>query len=74
MITEINNWTNILARGCDKSVDGWSETKDMAHWTNLLTLDVLGELCFGENFHASDRGDHRVINLVMKSAILAQKV
>ncbi|MCJ1309092.1 hypothetical protein MMC25_002747 [Agyrium rufum] len=29
---------------------GWSKAKNMAKWTNYLSYDVLGELCYGKSF------------------------
>lgn len=74
MLKSMRNWTAALAKGCDKSTDGWSETKDMGHWTNLMTLDIFGELCFGKDFEATDLGDHNIIHFIIKGSILSQGV
>ncbi|KAF2843450.1 cytochrome P450 [Patellaria atrata CBS 101060] len=29
---------------------GWSEAKDVATWTNYMSFDILGDLCFGKPF------------------------
>jgi cytochrome P450 len=31
---------------------------DMTKWYNCLTFDVIGDLCFGESFHALDSGEY----------------
>lgn len=56
------------------SKDGWSEAKDMGHWMSLLTLDILGELCFGESFGAMEAGDHDVVRLLLLTGRLLQSV
>ena len=30
---------------------GWSSARNMSDWTNYLTFDVLGSLCFNESFN-----------------------
>lgn len=51
----------------DKAAGGWSRERDMAVWSNLLTLDVLGELCFGESFGAMKAGQTYIAELVLGS-------
>ena len=31
---------------------------DMARWYNFTTFDIIGDLCFGESFHALDTGNY----------------
>ncbi|KAL2266815.1 hypothetical protein VTJ83DRAFT_6167 [Remersonia thermophila] len=38
---------------------GWSSAKNMSDWLNWLTMDILGDLCFGKAFHMLDRPDNR---------------
>lgn len=45
MIQNIELWCTLLTEG-----EGWSEVKDMSRWSNYLTFDILGELCFGKSF------------------------
>jgi cytochrome P450 len=52
----------------------WSEKKDMGRWSNLLTLDVLGELCFGETFGGIEGGDNTVLHFVILSSKILQMV
>ena len=43
---------------CDAMVDGqhtkatveWSSPKNMAKWTDYLTFDIMGSVCFSHNF------------------------
>ncbi|KAL2130086.1 hypothetical protein VTI74DRAFT_6924 [Chaetomium olivicolor] len=44
---------------------GWSSPKNMSDWFNYLTMDILGDLCFGKAFHMLDGPDNRyAIDLV----------
>ncbi|KAK5050762.1 hypothetical protein LTR84_003321 [Exophiala bonariae] len=51
----------------DKATGGWSRERDIAVWSNLLTLDVLGELCFGASFGAMKAGRTYIADLVLGS-------
>ena len=44
----------------------------MSEWSNNLTLDVLGELCFGKTFGAIEAGSHMVAELLLTSSWLNQ--
>lgn len=50
MIETIDTWLVALSQGSNDGQKGWSEPKDMAAWSNYLTFDVLGDLCFGKSF------------------------
>ncbi|KAI5460553.1 cytochrome P450 [Mariannaea sp. PMI_226] len=60
MLANIRTFCDLLAQG-DQIPDrkGWSFPKDMARWCDYLTLDVLGELCFGKSFHLLEQDDDR---------------
>lgn len=47
----------------------WSRPKDMGVWSSNLTLDALGELCFGKSFQAIEKGSHWASQLLMGSTI-----
>ena len=43
----------------------WSPPRNLAHWTNYLSYDVLGELCYGTSFHTLSSPTNRfAIDLV----------
>ena len=43
----------------------WSPPRNLAHWTNYLSYDVLGELCYGTSFHTLSSPQNRfAIDLV----------
>lgn len=52
--------------------DEWSKPRDMSHWANSLTIDVLGELCFGKTFGALEAGGHMAAQLLLSSTRLYQ--
>lgn len=47
--------------------DEWSKQQDVAKWSNNLTLDVLGELCFGKSFEAMEAGGSMVSELLISA-------
>ena len=40
---------------------GWSAPKNMGDWTNYLSFDVLGDLCFGKPFGVMERDENRFL-------------
>lgn len=50
MVKTIDIWIETLGQGAKPNSGGWSSPRDMAHWANYLTFDVLGDLCFGKSF------------------------
>lgn len=54
--------------------DNWSKPRDISVWANNLTLDVLGELCFGKSFEALEAGAHMTAELLITSSKINQLV
>lgn len=47
----------------------WSKPQNMADWSNYLTFDVMGDLCFGKAFEMLEREENRhVIDLIGNAA------
>lgn len=67
MIENIDKW--LMALGDDASIEkkGWTRPKNMSTWSNYLTFDVLGQLCFGESFEMITSDKHRNFPQVMLS-------
>ncbi|KAI0180776.1 cytochrome P450-like protein [Hypoxylon sp. FL1284] len=40
-------------------IGGWSSPKNMAKWSNFLTFDILGDICFSNSFQTLDTPDNR---------------
>lgn len=60
MVHEIDQWLQVL--GDNTGFDGWTkQPKNMAEWCSYLTLDVLGQLCFGASFGMVKEGSMRDI-------------
>ncbi|KIX07113.1 uncharacterized protein Z518_05090 [Rhinocladiella mackenziei CBS 650.93] len=69
VLENIRIWCNQLAEskdGAEKS--GWGKERDMSLWSTLLTVDVLGELCFGASFGAMKAGYSYIMELLLSSA------
>lgn len=48
---------------------GWTTAKCMSDWLSWLSMDILGDLCFGKAFHMLERPDNRfAIDLVSTAA------
>ncbi|EXJ75692.1 uncharacterized protein A1O5_00199 [Cladophialophora psammophila CBS 110553] len=78
MLERIRDWCAHLAQGTEnreKSAGtAWGKERDMGLWSTLLTVDVLGELCFGASFGAMKAGSCYIINLLLASARFQQQV
>ncbi|KAF3763170.1 cytochrome P450 [Cryphonectria parasitica EP155] len=48
---------------------GWTSPKCMSDWFSWLSMDILGDLCFGKAFHMLEKEDNRfAIDLVSTAA------
>lgn len=67
VIGTIREWINTIAQLQDSPADskGWSVPRNMGVWSSNLTLDVLGELCFGKSFGAIKNGSHWASELLL---------
>lgn len=78
VIDRVNAFCGIMGTSKDTSSieisekDRWSKPGDMSDWANNLTIDILGELCFGKTFGALEAGGHMVADLLLSSARLYQ--
>ncbi|KAH6686636.1 cytochrome P450 [Plectosphaerella plurivora] len=45
----LDRWCGLLQDEIDKNGE-WSESLNMADWSNHLIFDILGDLCFGKSF------------------------
>lgn len=50
-----------LAEGQYESAEGWTKPKNMAHWCDYLTFDIMGEFGFGQAFDMLEKEDNRFI-------------
>lgn len=48
--TFVQNLGSSLKQGSNESTEDNGVTRNMAHWSNWLTFDVIGDLCFGKTF------------------------
>lgn len=78
ILERIREWCSRLAQTDDENntdeKSSWSKGRDMGHWSTLLTVDVLGELCFGSSFGAMKDGTCYIMNLLLTSAAFQQAV
>jgi cytochrome P450 len=73
IIDRIKAWCGVMAESASTTdvkaeKKGWGQARDMSVWANNLTLDVLGELCFGKTFGAIEAGTHMAGELLLSSA------
>ena len=53
----------------DKKDDLWSTPKNMAKWSNYMSYDILGDICYGKSFGTLEKEDNRfAIDLVGTSS------
>ncbi|KIX95989.1 uncharacterized protein Z520_08244 [Fonsecaea multimorphosa CBS 102226] len=81
MLERIRDWCAYLGQGGDdddkpaeKPAGTWGKELDMGQWSTLLTIDVLGELCFGASFNAMKTGACYIMDLLLSSARFQQQV
>ncbi|OQV10101.1 hypothetical protein CLAIMM_14146 isoform 1, partial [Cladophialophora immunda] len=87
MLERIRDWCAYLGQGSsDTNGDAekpaaatgaaatWGKERDMGQWSTLLTIDVLGELCFGASFNAMKNGACYIMDLLLASARFQQQV
>ncbi|EXJ79115.1 hypothetical protein A1O3_08616 [Capronia epimyces CBS 606.96] len=80
VVDRIRDWCNYIAEAPEQNqtkidgekdeLSGWSKARDMGIWSTLLTVDVLGELCFGSSFDAMKNGHTFVMDLLLSSSKL----
>ncbi|KAH0836078.1 hypothetical protein AYO21_02719 [Fonsecaea monophora] len=84
MLEQIRKWCAYLGQASDSNSDdegkrekpaaAWCKERDMGQWSTLLTLDVLGELCFGASFNAMKSGASYITELLLSSSRFQQQV
>ncbi|KAH8588815.1 cytochrome P450 [Bisporella sp. PMI_857] len=76
ILANVQNFTSALGRKpigllSEKSQETtqWSVPQNMADWSNYLTFDVMGDLCFGKAFEMLEHErNHHVIDLLGSAA------
>ena len=54
--SNVDRWCDLIAENIDTNDGDWSESLNMADWTNYLVFDILGNLCFGRSFDLKESG------------------
>ena len=55
----LTHYFNLLVSKLRQQIDSPNEGKvDMVAWYNFTTFDIIGDLTFGESFHALENGDY----------------
>lgn len=57
-----------LEKPSSDKASGWSMPRNVAHWCNYLTFDVMGDLCFGKAFEMLDSEKNRHVTELISSA------
>ncbi|RDW74792.1 hypothetical protein BP6252_05934 [Coleophoma cylindrospora] len=75
IIENIEQWCDLLGTnitdGRKVQDNEWSEAKNMSQWTNYLTFDVLGDICFGKPFGLLTSSAHRYLPQMLLSNMYA---
>lgn len=56
MAEHTDRWNQVLMS--ETGEDGWSVPRDMSIWIDYLVFDVIGDLCFGENFKTKEEAEN----------------
>lgn len=59
ILANIRIFCHQIGLGASGETKGWSAPMNMADWCGYLTMDILGDLCFGKAFHMLEREDNR---------------
>lgn len=52
----------------EKVVSSWSKPRDMSQWASWMSLDILGDLCFGKTFNCMrDKENRWIPNFITES-------
>jgi cytochrome P450 len=57
-----------IGTGASNERKGWSTPKNMSDWFNYLSMDILGDLCFGKGFKMLEKEDNRYALELVSSA------
>jgi cytochrome P450 len=52
----LDRWCGLLQDEIDKNGGEWTQSLNMADWSNHLIFDILGDLCFGKSFDMKEPG------------------
>ncbi|CAG8978541.1 hypothetical protein HYALB_00012272 [Hymenoscyphus albidus] len=67
-VRRLGEKAEVIGREGEKD-GGWSKVQNMADWSNYLTFDVMGDLCFGQAFEMLELEENRhVIDLIGNAA------
>jgi cytochrome P450 len=57
MERHVDRWNELLP-GEKFDADGWSDSQDMAEWTDYLMFDLFGDVCFGKMNDTKEPGEN----------------
>ena len=58
--------TSLVIKGQTPDEKGWSPSRDMGDWFSYLSVDVVGQLCFGKRFQCLTKPDNRYIRPILR--------
>lgn len=69
ILANVRTFCDQIGAGLRGDEKGWTTAKCMSDWLSWLSMDILGDLCFGKAFHMLERPDNRfAIDLVSTAA------
>ena len=74
ILHRIRLWCDTISSKAEAAGGGWTEKIEMQDWATVLTVDILGELCFGTAFGATEAGYTPHGETITQSAKQAQIV
>ena len=72
----ITSYINLLIQKLHEQIDGPTDgVVDIVRWYNFTTFDLVGDLCFGESFHALESGEyHYWISAIFRGIKLGSRL
>ena len=53
----LQNYMDLFIKGLKRESES-SHSVDLSQWFNLLTVDIISDLCFGESFLSLEKGKY----------------
>lgn len=55
VLNRVRIFCDLLGRDASDKEGGWTPAQNMKDWLKFLTMDILGDLCFGQSFQSLEK-------------------
>ncbi len=69
----VSHYADLMIERLKEHVANGEDTVDIGRWYQYATIDIIGDLCFGESFHCLEKGgNHPWISTIYKNIKIAK--